>query len=141
MNTATPLGALEAIVPEKNTIRMEHAVLHDFCNRIKDQPQGKATTSPQCKKVARMHLALDGLLKATFEDDFYDRFDYFFKEDIVYIFQGKKFAHHVIYSTKSKSYYVLKDGIYRIFKFVGLSDTPPTSQRPNSRQVNQDQAK
>ena len=141
MSRGAPVVELELAAAEKNVVKMEHAVLHDFCNRIKDQPQGKATTSPQCKKIARMHFALDGLLKATFEDDFYDRFDYFFKEDIIYVFQGKKFAHHVIYSTKSKSYYVLKDGIYRIFKFVGLSDTPPTSQKPNSHQVNQDQAK
>lgn len=142
MNPEYALESLQKKTEEKPLpqFSLELSVLNDFCTRIKGQPQGKVTRSPQSKKISFMHQILDGLLKATFEDDFYDRFDFFFRDEIVYVFQGKKFKHHVIYSTKTKNYFLLKDGIYRIFKFVGLMDTPPTTfQKEDSLQKVQEQ--
>lgn len=110
-------------------LSLQEAVMRDFCMRIKDQPQGTPTTSPQSKKMNFMHLALDKLLRATFDEEFYSRYDYFFKKDAVYVFQSKQRKHHVIYSTRSENYYLLFNGSYRFIKF-GLLDDPPASLGP-----------
>jgi len=128
-------------VEKANQISLHDVVMKDFCAAIKDQPQGKPTKSPQSKKMNTIHQALSTILEATFDLEYYERYDYFFKEEIIYVFQGKKMKHHIIYSTKSKAYYVLFGGGYRQIKFGLLDNPPPSSQRRDTHQVNQDQVK
>lgn len=128
-------------VENLNQISLHDVVMKDFCAVIKGQPQGNPTKSPQTKKMLLVHQVLSRMLEATFDQEYYERFDYFFKEDIIFIFQGKKMKHHIIYSTKSKAYYVLFGGGYRQIKFGLLDNPPPSSQRRGNPQVNQDQVK
>ena len=138
MDEATPIVAAIETKKEENVLtrsELANAVLNDFRHRIQGQPEGKPYANPRNKQQTKVWLGSYDIFEALFELNAYDRFNYFFKYDMIIIFQAKFAKHHLIFSTKTKAFYYLENGNYQRFKvFSGLVPDQPNQKKEHSLQ-------
>ena len=106
--------------PTKMQRLMAQSVLNDFIARVKGQPQEPPSPRPKNKKQKIKFDTSILFMDATFSIDEYDRFFSFYKDDFIIILQPKVKLFHIIFSTRTRAFYFLHEGIYQRFMWAGF---------------------